>query len=142
MVDETLEPKYRQRWRDRATSLLLSTAVALVVYFLSGGKFSAQEGRQAVWALGMMVLLGFPLFCLFRVVIRWLAFWTRAKGYWATAIGIAVTLCLVVGLAYLIPKNIGMGCLPLGLVGGMFGALEAKDRSLVHKAKVEPRPAP
>jgi hypothetical protein len=138
MADQTQPSKPQRRWRDRAKSLLLSTALGLVIYLLTGGKLDAQAGRQLLSVLLLIVFLGLPLFRLFRLAIGWLSFRTGAKGYWATAIGLALNFALLAGLVYLIPRNIGVVCLPLGLLGGIAGALEAKDRSLTRGPKAAP----
>lgn len=103
------------------------------LYLLVGGRFRAQDGREMAWTFFLVVTLGLPVFCLFRVVVRRLAFWSRVPSYGAAAVGVVLTLVFLIGLAHLIPKRIGMGCLPMGLLGGIAGALEAKDRREAYR---------
>lgn len=138
MADETQPSEPQRRRRDRAKSFAFSIALALAIYLLTGGTFNARAGRQMLSVLLLIVFLGLPLFRLFRLTIGWLSFRTRAKGHWATTIGVALTFAFVIGLAYLIPRNIGVACLPLGLMGGIAGALEAKDRSPARRPEAAP----
>lgn len=124
----------RSRMTDSIQRLWPGLAVAAVAYVVAGGRFDARAGRQALSALLITVCLGVPLFWLFRVSIRWLAFWSRAKGYGATAVGITLSFALLITLVHFVPRPIGLGCLPLGLIGGIYGSLEAKDRSLEHRS--------
>ena len=103
-------------------------ALSLLMYVMLGGRFGAQAGRQALFVLAVGLSCGVPLLWLFRVIICRLAFWSQARGYGATTVGIILSFTLLVALALVIPARIGMACLPLGLLGGIRGSLEAKDK--------------
>ena len=105
-----------------------TAALSLLMYVMLGGRFDAQAGRQALFVLAIGLSCGVPLFWLFRVSICRLAFWSQAKGYGATAVGIILSFALLIALALVIPKRIGLVCLPFGLLGGIRGSLEAKDK--------------
>lgn len=124
----------RARLLNWTIRLLPGLTVATAIYIASGGRFHAHDGRQALSALLICVCLGLPLFWLFRVGIRWLAFWSHVRGYGATAVGVLLSFALLIALAHVVPRPIGFGCMPLGLIGGICGSLEAKDKSLERRA--------
>jgi hypothetical protein len=98
------------------------------VLFGGRGRFGLRDLGEALWGAGGVILLGLPLSTLVRVIVRSIVGLSRARGSAATALGVALTFALVVPLVYVFPIRIGVGCLPLGLIGGIIGALEAKDR--------------
>lgn len=122
--------KQRIKWQDWLWRVGPGFVIAAATYVAAGGRFNTQSGKQALYALLIIICFGMPLFWVFRVGIRWLAFQSRAKGYWATAVGIVLSFALLIALMRVLPRAIGLGCMPLGLIGGIAGSLEAKDQSV------------
>jgi hypothetical protein len=118
----------RERLRRFWPTFVASSAISIVIFVVGRGKLDVATGRQAILALVNCVFLGLPLFWLFRVSIRFLAFWSQAKGYLATTVGMTLCFAFVIASANAVPKQIGMACVPLGFLGGVLGSLEAKDK--------------
>src|SRR5205807_245775 len=107
--------------------VLVASLFPSVYYVAAGGRFRAAEAKPAITAAIIALLLGLPCFWLCRLAV-WYA--TRAaglRGHFATAAGVVLSFLLIILLGRFVPPAVGISCLSPGLIGGILGALEAKD---------------
>ncbi len=113
--------------------ILFLTLLYVVEYATGVCRFRLSDLQDMIVCFGMLSVLGAPMFWVFRIVIRDLAYYSFARGYYATFVGVVLAITILIGLVQLIPMQIGLFCLPLGLIGGIVGSLEAKDMSLERR---------